>query len=184
MARSKRYESLFSERQGVQATKREILVRHDAPRALREALPQLAYGLGWGPSGMRLLVCQVLAVAPDRGKWSEYPNIADEVNYLLETCAWYRVYDIAEAVARELDQWSGERDRYAERLNLVARLNDLRLDLTEQELYEIGVAQAASDARRVALRLASPSLPKAPAGVKKSPRPKPGKPHPRRTPLA
>ena len=161
MARSQRCEPLFSEREELQSPPKEILVRHEAPQALREALPQLACGLGWGPSGMRGLVCQVPAVAPDHGNWSEYPNSADEVDRLLERCAWFRVYDVAEASASELDQQSGERDRYADRLNLPFlehrigwELNGTSLDYrggevlqetlttTEQTLTEAGYSQS------------------------------------------
>ena len=117
MRETDQYKPLFSEREGLRATPTGISVRHDAPRALREVLPQLMYGLGWEPSGLRQVVCQVLMVAPDRGNWSDYPNVADEIDYLLRTCDWYRVYDIAESLARELNQWSGERDRYEEQLN-------------------------------------------------------------------
>ena len=50
------YEPLFSEREGLRATPKEILVRQDAPRALREALPQLAYRLGWEPTRLRYVI--------------------------------------------------------------------------------------------------------------------------------
>ena len=161
-----RNKPLFSEREGVQSTPKEISVRHDAPRALREALPQLMYSLGWTPSQFRHVVCEVLLVAPDRGNWSDYPNVAGEVEDLLQRCEWYRVYDIAETLARELDQWTGERDRYEEKLNrlfweqgigwkldgtsLVYRGDEgfqERLTTAEQALTTVGHSQAASRLR-------------------------------------
>ena len=112
-----RHTPLFSEREGIRSTPKEISVRHDAPRALREALPQLMYSLDWTPSRLRLVVCKVLLVAPDRGNWRDHPNVAGEVDDLLEECDWEDVYDIVETLARVLDHWSGERDRYESKLN-------------------------------------------------------------------
>jgi hypothetical protein len=39
-----------------------------------------------------------LLTRPDPNNWSEYPNIDEEVRWLLDHCDWYRVYDIAEAL--------------------------------------------------------------------------------------
>ena len=166
MRRKDRYEPLFSEREGLRSTPEENSIRHDAPQALREALPQLIYGLGWEPSRLRHVVCQVLMIAPDRGNWTEYPNVAGEVEDLLENCDWYRVYDIAETLARKFDQSSGERDRYEEQLNrlfweqgigwklegtsLVYRGDEgfqETLTTAEQALTSVGHSQAASRLR-------------------------------------
>ena len=115
------FEPLFSEREGFRAASKEIADRHDAPQALRGALPQLAYGLGWAPSRLRRVICQTLLIAPDPGNWSERPNVSDEVDYLIGNCDWFRVYDIVEAMAREFDGSPRERDRYEERLNQLFR---------------------------------------------------------------
>ena len=58
----------------------------------------MAEGFGLSPDPLRSVVCRVLLRLPHRSNWSEYPNIWDEVIGLIETCQWYRVYDIAEAV--------------------------------------------------------------------------------------
>ena len=71
MRRKDRYEPLFSEREGLRSTPEENSIRQDAPQALREALPQLVYGLGWEPSQLRHVICEVLMVAPDRGNSSD-----------------------------------------------------------------------------------------------------------------
>ena len=49
------------------------------------------------PTEMRT-VCRVLRVRPDPSHYSEYPNVSDEVNDLISECAWFKVYDIAEAL--------------------------------------------------------------------------------------
>ena len=75
------------------------------------------YGLDWTPTRLRHVVCEVLLVAPDQGNWSDHPNVAGEVDDLLEQCNWEDVYDIVETLARDLDESSGERERYESRLN-------------------------------------------------------------------
>ena len=123
------FEPLFSEREGFRSASKEIAERHDAPQALRDALPQLAYGLGWTPKQLRRVICQALLVAPDRDSWTDYPNIADEVDYLIGNCDWFRVYDVVEAMARNFGERSGERDRYAERLNQLLREHGIGWEL-------------------------------------------------------
>lgn len=93
---------LFSKRLGIEVPEKEITVRHDAPNGLRAYIPEIYYGLGKYPSDVRPIVCRTLRIAPDEGNWSERPNIAMEVQNLLMSCEWYRVYDIIEALASKL----------------------------------------------------------------------------------
>lgn len=89
----------FSRRHGYSGQAAPITVREDAPEALRHAVVQIAAEEGFGtPSDQRALICRVLRVMPDRNNWSEYPNVAGEVEDLITTCMWYRVYDIAEGL--------------------------------------------------------------------------------------
>ncbi len=80
----------------------EISVRHDAPYDLRGVLAEIAYRYGFRPKSLRSLVCRVLLTRPDPNNWSEYPNIDEEVRWLLDHCDWYRVYDIAEALYQRM----------------------------------------------------------------------------------
>lgn len=92
----------FSRRHGYSGQAAPITVREDAPEALRHAVVQIAAEEGFStPSDQRALICRVLRVMPDRNNWSEYPNVAGEVEDLITRCAWYRVYDIAEAFYAE-----------------------------------------------------------------------------------
>ncbi len=50
------------------------------------------------PKAMRRIICQILLVPPDPSNWSEYPNVWEEVNGLIQDCPWFKVYDIAEAI--------------------------------------------------------------------------------------
>lgn len=94
----------FSERFGYADSEPEITIREDAPEDMRYAVAQIAEDLGLGPEELRTIICRVLLVAPDRGNWSPYPNIWDEVLRLLYSCPWYRVYDVAEAVYVRLNR--------------------------------------------------------------------------------
>tara|TARA_R110002072_G_scaffold146075_3_gene292930 strand:- start:104920 stop:105648 length:729 start_codon:yes stop_codon:yes gene_type:complete len=54
------------------------------------------------PHDLREIVCKVLRKRPDPNNWTPYPNVWGEVEYLVEKCSWYRVYDIVEAIYRDL----------------------------------------------------------------------------------
>jgi AbiJ N-terminal domain 4 len=83
---------------------KEITIREDAPEGLRYVAIETARQLGWSPSDLRSVVCLVLRIPPDRTNWSEYPNIWDEVTYLIGRCEWFKVYDIIEALHAKMAQ--------------------------------------------------------------------------------
>ena len=88
----------FSRRNRYAGAAKEIAIREEAPEALRFAVLETARELGWGPSTLRDIVCKVLRVRPDPNNWSEYPNVWEEVEYLVYGCDWFKVYDIIEAL--------------------------------------------------------------------------------------
>lgn len=93
----------FSERLGLDSsTSKEIVVRNDAPDGLRGVIIIIAYEAGFSPSPMRTLICRVLRERPDPNNWSEYPNIKNEVEQLIDTCEWFKVYDIIEEIYEAL----------------------------------------------------------------------------------
>jgi hypothetical protein len=98
-----RDERPFSRRFGYRAPESEITVREDAPPDLRAALVMLADRLGLGPKNMRLGACSILMKAPDPNNWSDYPNVFGEVQDLVESCPWHKVYDIAEEFYQRLN---------------------------------------------------------------------------------
>lgn len=105
----------FSERRGYRVPDPPITVHEDAPDDVRGFVVQYAYQAGMKPSDMRSLVCGLLLVRPNANNWSEYPNIETEVQRHVDTCPWYNVYDIAEAVYEALKNRdpSGTRARTA-----------------------------------------------------------------------
>ena len=93
----------FSKRYGHNLPKpKEITVREDAPDGLRGFIIMAYYDLGKKPSDLRWVVCRVLKTPPDQGNWSEFPNIDNEVQNLIYSCEWFRVYDIIEAIISDL----------------------------------------------------------------------------------
>lgn len=108
----------FSSRHGHRPEPAEISVRDDAPASLRNAIPLIAKSAGMTPKAIREIVCEVLLTKPDEDNWSEYPNVWNEVNQLIEECPWFRVYDIAEALYAHLaERYAGEADIFEQKLN-------------------------------------------------------------------
>lgn len=94
----------FSKRFGHIGKDQKIKVREDAPQGFRYAVIEIAIQKGnLNPSSVRSIVCRVLRKRPDRYNWSEYPNVYDEVHSLVESCEWYHVYDIVEAIYASLE---------------------------------------------------------------------------------
>jgi hypothetical protein len=109
----------FSSRHGYRGNAPEISVREDASADLRSAVLLLAKQAGMTPKPIREVVCEVLLKKPDDSNWSEYPNVWNEANELVEQCEWFRVYDIAEALHAHLSRGhdTSEADVFEERLN-------------------------------------------------------------------
>ncbi len=111
----------FSDRHGYRPTATQITVREDAPSELRGAIPLIAKSVGMGPDAMRQVICEVLLTQPDPDNWTPYPNVWNEVVWLVDEAPWYKVYDIAEALYAALaarQPWeSSPADEFESRLN-------------------------------------------------------------------
>lgn len=94
----------FSKRHGFRSGAKEITVREDAPDELRYFVVQTAMNSGLYPSFVRRVLCRVLRRTPDASNWSEYPNIFDEVQSLIQGCEWFQVYDFIEAMEANFAQ--------------------------------------------------------------------------------
>lgn len=108
----------FSKRFGYSTKAAEITIREDATDETRLAILHFAEGLGLSPSTIRGMVCRILHRAPDPSNWSEYPNVWYEVQQLVRSCQWNRVYDIAEAIHTALaKEDTSTAAKYAESVN-------------------------------------------------------------------
>jgi hypothetical protein len=67
---------------------------------------------------MRLGACSVLLKAPDPKNWGDYPNVFGEVQGLVETCPWHKIYDIVEEFYPRLDHMDQQKGQeFEQRLN-------------------------------------------------------------------
>ena len=109
----------FCDRHGYQAPEKDISVRENAPRTLREAISQLAIQAGMTYTNLRGVVCAELLVQPDPENWTEEPNIRDEVFLHLSRCHWSKIYDISEAIYTALStSWDDDlAETFSDRLN-------------------------------------------------------------------
>lgn len=129
----------FSDRFGYRGNSQPITVREDAPEELRDALIMLAESHGLGPSTMRQSICGLLLRAPDPSNWSEYPNIYSEVNFLIRSCPWYRIYDIAEQFYRDLRSGNPqEMSVYQTRLNQYFEENGIGWQMIDGQVVARG----------------------------------------------
>lgn len=134
----------FSDRFGYQPDDVEITVRLDAPEELREIVVDIAYECGLTPRTLRSIVCRVLRKRADPLNWSEYPNVNNEVRENLGSCEWYRVYDIVEAIFKQLlnvpgNLHDGQSAKYfAKEINNYFRQAGIGWQLTDGELETRG----------------------------------------------
>jgi hypothetical protein len=113
---------MFSKKHGFASTP-PVQYRHDAPEGMRYAIIQAAYDqLSYDQ--IRTSICRTLHIAPDRGNWSEVPNIRDEVNYTIERVEWYQVYDIIEGLVSDIEGTYG----YDRTVEFAARVNQIFVD--------------------------------------------------------
>ncbi|MDE0177365.1 MAG: hypothetical protein OXP36_02105 [Gammaproteobacteria bacterium] len=147
----------FSDRHGYRPTAKPITVREDAPADLRGAITMIAEGVGMEPRAMRQVICQVLLKQPDPNNWSAYPNVWNEVVWLLEDAPWYKVYDIAEALYAELGAkrpWEPQpADDFERRLNDFLVENGIGWELRDGQITHRGSDAFAKSTHEVPERL-------------------------------
>lgn len=93
----------FSRRYGFAPSERDQLIREDAPESLRCGLLQIVHDeLDKKPRWLRSVICGVLRVRENPDNWSDYPNIWQEIQDMVLSCDWFRVYDIIEEIYKLL----------------------------------------------------------------------------------
>ena len=155
----------FSDRQGYRPPAAQITIRKDAPSELRGAIPLIAEDAGMMPSDIRRVICRVLLKVPDRGNWTEYPNIWEEVVQLMEDAQWHEIYDIAEALYAALvphpdktalhgwDKAHQSADEFERRLNGFLVENGIGWELRERQITHRGSEAFARSTHEVPDRL-------------------------------
>lgn len=182
----------FSRREGFRGggTPPPITIREGAPDELRAAVIQVARECGLAPSQQREVICQVLRKNPNPNNWSEDPNIWGEVRHLVSECPWFRVYDIGEALAARLPQFTmppppgndvspvAPATRYEEEINEVLiehgvgwRLQDGRFLARGSEAFEHAVESARERATETGRPTASSEIAEALTDLSRRPTP-------------
>lgn len=174
----------FSKRNGYAiAQEAEITVREEAPEELRTYFILLCYECGLGPKALREIVCKALRKQPDRDNWTEYPNVANEVERLLLGCRWYKVYDIIERVLHNLgnhdyraenyDHFQNELNEYFLESGIGWKLADGQLEMRGPESFESVLSSAQQTAETLGHPTAASELHQAISDLSRRPEPDP-----------
>lgn len=147
----------FSRRHGYAPGDADICVREDAPHELRGVIVDIAYEAGLSPHSVRSVVCQILRRREDPSNWSALPNVDGEVREHLDSCEWYEVYDVIEALAAEINdpaKFEHEVNAYFRRRGIGWQLAAGRIQTRGAEAFERTVSDArealAADSRATA----------------------------------
>ena len=112
-------------------TEREIIYRTDAPPELRSKIVDIAYGAKMTPKDVRETVCTCLCVTPNFSARNKGEMISESRN-LLADCAWYDVYNVIEAIYKDL---SPDGRRYFEtKINAVFRQEGIGWQFVDGEV--------------------------------------------------
>ena len=113
------------------------------------------------PSVLRDVLCTVFRKAPNRGNWSQYPNIWAECQQLIEDGPWCRVYDFVEALYQELaldpqraEKWTELTNEYFLEAGVGWRLVDGQLESRGAEAFGVTVDAARNALEFVGLQTA------------------------------
>jgi hypothetical protein len=128
----------FSARRQYSLGEAEITIREDAPGEVRGAVIAIARESHLNAEQVRDLACRVLRRLPDRYNWSK-ANVLREAEGLLESCAWYSVYDFAEACYEQLSELDAEdAELYQAELNRFFREHGVGYQMVEGMIEDRG----------------------------------------------
>lgn len=138
----------FSKRHGLTAPDTEISIRNDAPEELRGTIVDIAYESGLRPKKVRAIVCRVLRRLPDPNNWSDFPNVDGEARCHIDSCEWYEVFDIVEALfagAEDPETFEEELNEYFRKRGIGWQLADGTIQTRGEEAFEQVVSSAQSN---------------------------------------
>ncbi|WP_373500499.1 AbiJ-NTD4 domain-containing protein [Desulfococcus sp.] len=170
----------FSKRHGFGPDIPAIKIWHDAPERFRAALLNTAkISCNLSPSKLRDIVCGVLHERPDPSNWAEYPNIWNEVQQLVYDCEWFRVYDIAEALAQYLgrafhpgkDIFECELNDCFREMGIGWKMIESRIQARGEDDYEKIVEEAKSELNKADMPTAQSEISEALNDLSRRPQP-------------
>ena len=138
----------FSKRHGHSPSEPDISIREDAPEELRGIVVDIAYESGLSPHGVRSIVCRVLRRREDPGNWSAYPNVNGEARDYVDSCEWYEVYDIIEALYARVenpDTFQSEMNAYFRKRGIGWHLAEGLIRTRGEEAFEKNIRSACDE---------------------------------------
>lgn len=169
----------FSKRHGYRGPQSEIAIREDAPEPVRAFALSTLEG-SFGPEKARSLVCAALRKLPDSNNWSA-GNMRREVQIEVESCEWFEVYDLLEAIWRNLpDEWTAKDGQTSPELahdlnglfedyGIGWKLEGGKIKARGSEAFEAVVRSAPEELRRAGMSTASDEIHKAIEDLSKRP---------------
>ncbi len=148
----------FSERHGFKPKEKKITIRNDAPDELRYVIADIVYSSGFSPGLLRKIVCRTLRKRPNPNNWSEFPNIDNEIRGILDSCEWYQVYDVIEAicqVGRESEKFKEEINSYFKAEGIGWQIIDGKIEVRGEEGFEAAIKEASLAVKESGLKTAS-----------------------------
>jgi hypothetical protein len=130
--RRKTFRILFCSRKRINVVRRYGYRLRCARGKLQSYTDCATVCLDMTPTAIRAVICSALLVPPDRNNWSDYPNVWGEVQTLLAACAWYKVYDVAEALWRTLRQRPELQQQFRTSLNGFLQERGIGWELNDQ----------------------------------------------------
>lgn len=163
----------FSDRMGIEIPVSKIVVRNDAPYSFRLYLLQLMLCYD-GLKKIRSCVCLVTKEAEDRNNWAENEFMKSEVQTILESCPWYRIYDIIEAFYVKIHDKNGfEKDinEYFVEKGIGWKLVNGIIQTRGDKLFEEEIKEAVNLLRDVNLKTSENEIREALKDMSKRPNP-------------
>ena len=130
----------FSERHGYLPINPDISVREDAPWGLRTYVVDAAYRAGYTCRHVRSIAFSVLRAPIDRNIRSD-SWIDEAVRNRLQSCDWFRVYDVIEALydsAMRSDNSSANAGMFADEMNAYFREHGIGWQIVDGKVESRG----------------------------------------------
>ena len=135
----------FTDRMGIEIPESPIIIRNDAPLEFRLYLLQLMLNYE-SLKNIRSYVCFITKDAEDPNNWGENEYMKNEVQTILENCAWYRIYDIIEyfylKLKRNKVDFEKDVNAYFKEKGIGWQLNNGIIQIRGQEAFEHKIKEA------------------------------------------
>lgn len=135
----------FTDRLGMEIPEIPIEIRYEAPNGFRLYLLQLMCRYA-GLKKIRSCVCFITKEAENPNNWGENDFMKSEVQGILETCPWNRIYDIIEyfyeSLSHKKDEFEKEINDYFVEKGIGWKLVNGVIETRGEDVFEQKIAEA------------------------------------------